>query len=377
MQTADSEERVKRAHREWGYIAPLAILWIVPLVLFGLLVPIAQTAQSEAIESPPVTTIPVGERTEANPQGVDVALNLPAPIEVDQSAAGTVTSVEIKSGDVVTAGTKLDSVDYQEVVAFTGPSPLYRDLALGDSGPDVGSLSNFLVATKFLSQAAVSSTYGRSISRAVGAFERSVSAPPDGQFHLQFVAYIPDGVSRVAGVKLAVGGPSGPSTPVFSSAGQPTSVRFAVTGTQGQAPSLDSHDLTLAAGSIKLRLSSLTLNATERSNLYRFLLSAVNDGSVTTAQSGATTTYSGAVLSDTHALKVGVVPTSAIYLGAANKRCVFVEPTRKSTPKAVQLSTTDIVNGELAEVGVPTSLVGHRVVRDPLSLASKIVSSCK
>lgn len=57
---------------------------------------------------------------------------------------GTVTSIGVASGDTVTAGQLLYTVDLKPVYVAQGEVPAFRDLTLGVTGDDVAQLQAFL-----------------------------------------------------------------------------------------------------------------------------------------------------------------------------------------------------------------------------------------
>lgn len=59
-------------------------------------------------------------------------------------ASGTVTSVDVAAGDTVEPGDVLFTVDLRPVSIASGEVPAFRDLGLGDRGPDVRQLESLL-----------------------------------------------------------------------------------------------------------------------------------------------------------------------------------------------------------------------------------------
>ncbi|MDX2467066.1 MAG: hypothetical protein QNL12_07125 [Acidimicrobiia bacterium] len=76
-----------------------------------------------------------------------LALSWSDPDEVlSQGTPGTVTAVHIEAGSSITETTALFDVDGSTVIAVGPGTPLWRDLAIGDRGPDVEALARLLNA---------------------------------------------------------------------------------------------------------------------------------------------------------------------------------------------------------------------------------------
>ena len=91
------------------------------------------------------TTATVTYRTLTSQQQVDGTLGYSGSYSIVNRASGTLTSLP-STGQVVRQGHVLYRVDTDPVVLLYGSTPAYRDLAEGESGPDVRSLNADLVA---------------------------------------------------------------------------------------------------------------------------------------------------------------------------------------------------------------------------------------
>ncbi len=60
---------------------------------------------------------------------------------------GRMTEVLVQPGEAVATGTELAALDGVPLQLLVGPVPPYRELSVGDEGPDVLALQEFLVAT--------------------------------------------------------------------------------------------------------------------------------------------------------------------------------------------------------------------------------------
>lgn len=90
------------------------------------------------------------------------------------AARSIVTASDHGSGDVVTSGEVLVRVNGEPVFALVAPFPFYRDLGVGDSGPDVLALQENLHALGLLTN--VDGEFGRGTASALAALYRSVNA---------------------------------------------------------------------------------------------------------------------------------------------------------------------------------------------------------
>lgn len=149
-------------------------------------------------------------------------------------ATGVVTSVDVKAGQDVTAGTELYSVELRPVVIAQGQVPAFRDLTQEDIGEDVLQLQEFL-ASQGLYAAAPDGVFGAETTSAVGQWQSSLGLSPDGRVRLGDLIFVPRLPTRVSldNQVVAVGrGLSGGETVVRSLADEPT---FTVPVTDTQA----------------------------------------------------------------------------------------------------------------------------------------------
>lgn len=93
--------------------------------------------------------------------------------------AGVVTSVDFASGDVVDAGDTLFTVDLKPVVVARGAVPAFRDLQVGDTGPDVTQLEVLLADLDFLA-AEPDPMFDESTAAAVAAWKESLGVADEG-----------------------------------------------------------------------------------------------------------------------------------------------------------------------------------------------------
>ncbi|MDX1658511.1 MAG: peptidoglycan-binding protein [Nitriliruptorales bacterium] len=120
-------------------------------------------------------------------------------------AVGVVTSVVIGPGTPADAGNVAFTVDLRPVVIAQGEVPMFRELRVGDEGPDVEQLQSFLAATGHF-EGDPDGRFGADTASGVRAWQREVGVDPDGHVRpgdLVFVPELPG--SFVVGDDIAVG----------------------------------------------------------------------------------------------------------------------------------------------------------------------------
>lgn len=130
------------------------------------------------------------------------------------AGSGRVTAVWVASGSVVKAGDRIVEIEGRPMVAVEGARPFWRDLAEGDSGPDVESLQEILEASGYLSFDP-DGTFGSGTKAALQAWQEDLRLPePDGVFRVDdwLVGRWP---RRVGQVMVRVGGFVNPGSELF------------------------------------------------------------------------------------------------------------------------------------------------------------------
>lgn len=371
---------VRTVDRKFGsgvlFLAPIAALWIIPIVIFLLAVPAAGGFQGKALQSPDVQTVRVGSLVDFRRQAVDITLAYSASISVKAGVSGTVTGSVAKPETSIKQGTPLVVIDGSPVLAFEADAPLYRDIGPGMSGADVRSAGEFLADQDLMTRASVSDQYGPSLRGSINAFESSLHLPADGTLHQAVLAWVPPGLSLVGSAEMHVGDQISAGAPIFTTKGSPTRAAFSITGgDSNQSPQGLSGTLRLTAGKAQITLGSLAPNASDRAKLAQFLDSQDGQGIVTSKQQASSVTYSGAVIELASAQRVGTVPSNSISVTATGHTCVF-----RANNGAYQATTVDSpspIDGELSSDAVSQNLAGIRIVRDPISLPRSTQETCK
>jgi peptidoglycan hydrolase-like protein with peptidoglycan-binding domain len=165
-----------------GIVAALAVGVVAGRATF---VPPQVAAPSEAPQ-----TYTVVEATVGASSAFPATVRWPTHPVATAGTAGTVTSVALRAGDTVEAGTVLYSVDLRPVVAAQGAVPSFRDLAQGAEGEDVAQLQRLLVAGGHLS-GQPSGRFDARTTTAVKAWQAALGRERTGTVATGDVVYVP------------------------------------------------------------------------------------------------------------------------------------------------------------------------------------------
>jgi peptidoglycan hydrolase-like protein with peptidoglycan-binding domain len=124
---------------------------------------------------------------------------------VRNTAAGTVTAVDMVPGGTIGQGDVLYAVDLRPVIAAQGTVPSFRDLRLRDEGPDVAQLQQLLTDLGFYG-GDIDGTLGTGTRTAVKAWQNSLGIEDDGVVRRGDVLFFPELPRRVVpGETMEVG----------------------------------------------------------------------------------------------------------------------------------------------------------------------------
>jgi hypothetical protein len=139
--------------------------------------------------------------------------------EYNNGAEGVITSIGIRDGEPIGAGSILYTVDLRPVSAATGSVPSFRSVEKGDSGPDIAQLQRFL-AERGDYRGRVTGTFGPSTEDAVRRWQAAVGIVADGVVRRGDVIYferLPGRFSRTQA--LSIGAPIAPGDRVLDHIG--------------------------------------------------------------------------------------------------------------------------------------------------------------
>jgi peptidoglycan hydrolase-like protein with peptidoglycan-binding domain len=112
------------------------------------------------------------------------------------AATGTITEVVARSGEWVDSGEVLYTVDLHPVVIARGNSPMFRNLASGDSGNDVKQLQQFLTDHGFYN-GIIDGKFSSLTTAAVKSWQRSLAVPRTGMVLASELVFVPSLPVRV------------------------------------------------------------------------------------------------------------------------------------------------------------------------------------
>jgi peptidoglycan hydrolase-like protein with peptidoglycan-binding domain len=138
------------------------------------------------------------------------------PGSESSSAASTVTRV-VEQGATVKRGDELYRVNEQPVTLLLGKIPMYRDLAPGDSGPDVAQLEANLSKLGYKGFTA-DNQYAWSTAAAVRDWQEDTGAEVTGVVSRASVVFLPN-AGRVDSLLVDAGDPVSPGTGVLDITG--------------------------------------------------------------------------------------------------------------------------------------------------------------
>ncbi len=173
----------------WSLIVLLITLGILTVGAAGwALHTIVVVAPAPAVDDEGVTAVAVRQGTVGQTFSLNTSATWTAGTVGRNRAAGTVTSVWLRSAATVRSGTRLYAVNLRPVVAISGSTPMFRDLTVGAEGPDVRQLERLLVGRGYLS--AADRRFTAATAAAVKRWQRSIGTKPDGVIGLGDVVFV-------------------------------------------------------------------------------------------------------------------------------------------------------------------------------------------
>lgn len=151
----------------------LSVVCVVGVALATAWIAVKNTPASPILSDAPVEPVLIApvESISSLAEPADALLIWSEPTELLwPGAAGVVTSVDLATGEVAASGRQVATVDGLGVIALTTQQPMYRDLTLGSSGPDVEQLSMALRDLGLLAPNHVEDRYDSATALAVREF---------------------------------------------------------------------------------------------------------------------------------------------------------------------------------------------------------------
>jgi hypothetical protein len=156
-----------------------------------------------------------------------------SPFAVINRAGGTYTKLPT-AGRKVDCGAVLYRVDDRPVLLLCGPTPAYRSLSEGDSGPDVAELNANLVHLGYATRAQLdpsSDRFGAETASALEKLQAKLHEDRTGSLKLGQAVFLPESV-RIATVTGELGGSAQPGVQVAQATSDTLEVQVALDPSQ-------------------------------------------------------------------------------------------------------------------------------------------------
>ncbi|ROS52690.1 peptidoglycan-binding protein [Frigoribacterium sp. PhB24] len=362
----------------------LVALWAAPVGLLAVSVHGAKAEQNRSVTIAAPDIVTVGSRDATSHQAVTVtARSGPAP-EVTTQLEGTITRVAIELGSELSSHEELFALNGRPAFAFMEETPLYRDLSIGDSGPDVLALARHLVSAGVLRDNDVDGIFGPRMRAAVEKYQVQAGFPRDGTFLRSYVVYVPPSFGAVSSVLLRTGQEISAETTVMTGSSPVDDVEIRSASDGSPVRDADQGAVTVVIGSEQVDLNSIAVEEQQASTLISVLETGVSRGAITVTESESdkivTRQYSGAFIATSRGEPRGSVPATAVYTTATGRSCVVESGSSTTwqeqgmTVHRLDAATADV--GELGQSLIDATLIGSSVVRDPSVLPQKVLRQC-
>lgn len=352
-----------------GRIATLCGLWIAPVLAVLVAVPLHSALDRASVEPSNPLTVPVGSRHVDRAIAVNALVTLRTPPELRSGVDGVVTGLADPGSFEV--GEEVFEVNGVGVVTYRG-SPLYRDLARGDQGADVSSLSDFLVTIGLLDKESADDRFGPIMEAAVLGFQDRLGVARDGVFRVGYITFVPEGATAINQAVVNLGDRVGAGDAILVAEAPVESVRLTPVST-GSLATYDELELALRIGDISVDIPGAEATGSDARALADSLDEGVSQGAIRVETSDeGTAVYSGSILVLREPVNLGVVPSTAVLIDANGAACVLVETDSGTEPLVVD---RPVAGNEVGTVTIDPSAIGLSVLRDA-SQASR-PASCK
>lgn len=336
---------VKRPGRTFVWLVGVAVVFMIIGVLVGRGV---RSPAQKALDSqpPPKTQITalversatkgtvVGRATIAVGQSISIG-----PV-TSSSPAAVITHVYVGVGKRVAAGARLIEVSGRPVYVLAGQFQGYRDLRVGDSGPDAQQLNAALNALKL--GAPTSQTYtAQSASALSKLYQRDGYAPPDGQrFDRREVTFVPSVPATVSGMTVRVGASAGAANLVTLLSGA-TSVTASLTPDEAKTVrkgNTATIDLGGDTSPVQATVASVVVGASATDTQVQLTPA----GSLPANSNGQDVKVT---IEQTLATQGITVPVTAVYSQGNGNTVVLLASSDSSSSQVVPVRTGDVVAG--------------------------------
>ena len=242
--------------------------------------------------------------------------------------SGTVTAVYVEQGHTIESGDIVLQVDGIDRRAVSLEAPLYRSLARGSVGQDVGHLQGFL-RDLGLYDGDIDGLFGAGLTSAVKAYESGLGIPkPVGVFDPAWTMWTPEPILVTFEIHAEVGHPAPPNgTPVV--VGPPRLVAARLVGAAESGFDVPrGSDWVFKYETVEFSITRAELQLSE----FAALVAAIDPN---------TESVEGVVMS-TEPLPVTVVSPASVTVGRDGQLCVWVESGDLYAPRSVEVLRTEV-----------------------------------
>lgn len=155
--------------------------WTLLIVAGALIVSagiFASVHQKSNSTRPLIVTAEVGRRTIQNQLTLSGTIGRLVERTITAGTAAEVSDVSVSDGQMVSAGQPIVGVDGREMIAEPGSIPFYRQLGVGDQGPDVAQLNDILTGDGY--QAGTGSVFTSQTAAALAEWQTAKGYPGVG-----------------------------------------------------------------------------------------------------------------------------------------------------------------------------------------------------
>lgn len=192
-----------RAENLYSFLLLCAMLLGIPALTLVLLPQVEPYSPPERVDYSPIYgSVQLSKPQEIFEATIEVTPKPAQEVAYASSIGGTVTS--IATGDQAEPWDPVITVDDRQVFANLSPTPLYRDVGLGDQGRDVAVVQQFLAAIGIANRQELGdASVGPATQAAITRFNReygwSDNNPSDGEFPRDALMFFSqsDGSSRL------------------------------------------------------------------------------------------------------------------------------------------------------------------------------------
>lgn len=354
----------------FGRTATLVGLWLAPLLAVVIAVPLQSVLDRASVEPPNPITVSVGSRQVDRAIAVNALVTSQTPPELRSGADGVVTGL-VEAGPLET-GQRVFEIDGAGVLAYRG-SVLYRDLARGDHGPDVSSVSKFLVTIGLLDSRRASDQFGPAMETAVRGLQARAGVNQDGIFRLGYITYVPNDATTIDQAIVGLGDRVSVGDAIFVAAAPVESVTLTPVSA-GSLATYNESDLALRIGDDLVDIPGVDMTGSDAQAVADSLEEGVSEGEIRVdATGGVTAVYSGGILVLRDPIVSGVVPSTAVVIDEDGAACVLVQTDSGTKPLIVE---RPVAGNEVGTVTIDQSAIGLTVVRDA-SRAARTPVECE